>query len=151
MLRSYSKVLDQDKHKLAEAYQKLAKSFNYLDDYVAVNTHNGKDLVPTFNNLVMVNDLRSYELQQIDYRDRFSVFSSIGQDIDDDSTIVSKELSNIESISKYENKMKYIYSLDYNEEIMKNILGNLYDTSFSKYYWTISNIICYESKRWNMG
>ena len=138
LLRSYSKVLDQDKHKLAEAYQKLAKSFNYLDDYVAVNTHNGKDLVPTFNNLVMVNDLRSYELQQIDYRDRFSVFSSIGQDIDDDSTIVSKELSNIESISKYENKMKYIYSLDYNEEIMKNILGNLYDTSFSKYYWTIS-------------
>ena len=65
-------------------------------------------------------------------------FSSIGQDIDDDSTIVSKELSNIESISKYENKMKYIYFLDYNEEIMKNILGNLYDTSFSKYYWTIS-------------
>ena len=31
-------------HDLAEAYQKLAKTFHYKDNYVAVNEHAGSDL-----------------------------------------------------------------------------------------------------------
>ena len=75
LLRVYNNVAgDMDKHTLAEKYQKGAKSENYRDDYVAVNTHAGKDLLPAFNNLVFISERRAFDIQQIDYKDRFSVF-----------------------------------------------------------------------------
>lgn len=77
LLRSYDVVLNEDKHNLAETYQYVAKSKNYKDDYVAVNTHDGKDLVPVFNNLVMVSEFRSFEIQQIDYPDRFRIINNL--------------------------------------------------------------------------
>ena len=78
LLLAYSQVSDpQAKHVLTVNYQKVAKTFNYREDYVAVNAHGGKDLFPVFNNLVMVAELRAYEVQQIDYRDRFTVFNSL--------------------------------------------------------------------------
>ena len=79
LLRVYSGASFGDKHNLAEAYQKVAKAFNYRDDYIAVNTHGGGDLRPVFNNLVMINDMRSYEIQQVDYKDRFVVFNALGE------------------------------------------------------------------------
>ena len=78
LLLAYSQVSDpRAKHVLTINYQKVAKTFNYKEDYVAVNTHGGKDLFPVFNNLVMVAELRAFEVQQIDYRDRFTVFNSL--------------------------------------------------------------------------
>ena len=35
-------------------------------------------------------------------------------------------------------KMKYLYSLNMDEDVAKQVLDNIYDTSYSKYYWTIS-------------
>ena len=81
LLRVYSGASFGDKHNLAEAYQKVAKAFNYRDDYIAVNTHGGGDLRPVFNNLVMINDMRSYEIQQVDYKDRFRVFNALGEQV----------------------------------------------------------------------
>ena len=34
--------------------------------------------------------------------------------------------------------MKYLYSLNMEPDIAKQVLDNIYDTRFSKYYWTIS-------------
>ena len=137
LLRVYSGASNVDKHNLAISYQRLAKSFNYLDDYVAVNTHGGADLIPVFNNLVMINDMRSYEIQQTDYKDRFRVFNALGDKINF-SGVVFKILEEFDKQQFFTGKMKYLYSLKLDEDTAKQVLDNIYDTHFAKYYWTIS-------------
>jgi hypothetical protein len=79
LLSGYWEAKDSIKHDLAEKFQRDAKASYYKYDYVAVNTHAGKDLVPVFNNLMMVSEMRSFEVQQIDYKDRFSVFNAVNE------------------------------------------------------------------------
>jgi hypothetical protein len=132
----YQTAKDSAKHDLAEKYQKDAKVSNYKDDYVAVNEHDGLDIVPVFNNLMMISDMRSYEIQQIDYADRFRVFNNLGENIED-FCLFSKTINKIEELSLFTDKMKYIYSLDFGSDFMKLILDNLSDSSYAKYYYSI--------------
>ena len=67
---------DQMRNTLAKKYHDSALLGKYKNDYVAVNTNGG----PVFNNMVYISDLRAYEIQQIDYRDRF-VFCNISTNI----------------------------------------------------------------------
>ena len=137
LLNSYKDTRREAKHDLSISYQVVAKTLNYSKDYVAVNTHGGGDLIPVFNNLVMINDMRSYEIQQVDYKDRFRVFSALGNKVHK-SDIVQHILREFESKQYFTGKMKYLYSLNMEPDIAKQVLDNIYDTRFSKYYWTIS-------------
>ena len=136
LLLSYKLTTEEAKHDLAEAYQNLSKTFNYKNDYIAVNTHGGADLIPVFNNLVMINDMRSYEIQQVDYKDRFRVFNALGKNVEYNS-IIQQILETFNSLKGFTKKMKYLYSLNMTTEIAKQVLNNVYDTSYAKYYWTI--------------
>jgi hypothetical protein len=139
LLGAYSTCADTGKHTLAETYQYVAKAANYKDNYVAVNEHAGKDLLPVFNNLMMVSDMRCYEIQQIDYADRFRVFGSLNENLED-YVLLMQELQTIEwEITTFTDRMSYIYSLQdkYESNFMKLILDNLADPSFAKYYYTI--------------
>ena len=137
LLRVYDVALHEDRHNLAEAYQIVAKTMNYKDNYVAVNTHGGGDLIPVFNNLVMINDMRSYEIQQVDYKDRFRVFNALGEQVRQ-SNLIQKILQEFEEQQYFTGKMKYLYSIHMDEDVAKQVLDNIYDTRYSKYYWTIS-------------
>ena len=118
------------KHTYAEMCQREAKTSKYKLNYVAVNKHSGSDLKPIFNNLVMVSEMRAFEIQQVDYKDRFSVFSAI-----------SKEVSNIEdvnlcldtlyNITNLADRYKYFCSLE--ESMINSILPHLPE-SFTNYY-----------------
>ena len=78
LLQTYKNEKDSfAKHALAIEYKQAISSDNYKTDYVAVNEHAGKDAVPVFNNLVMVSEMRAFEIQQVDYKDRFSVFNTV--------------------------------------------------------------------------
>ena len=71
-------VLDKrQRHDLAVKYEKDAVNSAYKDDYVAVNRHSGSDLKPVFNNIMLVSEQRAFDIQQVDYRDRFTVFNAI--------------------------------------------------------------------------
>ena len=109
------------KHYLAENYQYVAKTKHYKDDYVAVNTHGGKDLIPTVNSLVMISEIRAFEIQQIDYKDRFNVFKSINNTVCDNPKI-KEFLDKFESLSLFPDKMKLLCELTINEDLMDNIL-----------------------------
>ena len=138
LLNAYSEVSDQNKHDLAEKYLRDAKTSNYKYDYIAVNEHAGKDLVPVFNNLMMVSDMRCYEIQQIDYSDRFRVFNNLSEHIGDDFEFFGMMLNEIENeITTFTERMKFIYSLQCSSDFMKLLLDNLADSSFAKYYYTI--------------
>ena len=139
LLTAYNSTPNEARHDLAETYQYVAKAANYKDNYVAVNEHAGKDLLPVFNNLMMVSDMRCYEIQQIDYADRFRVFGSLNENLED-YVLLMQELQEIEwVITTFTDRMSYIYSLQdkYNSDFMKLILDNLADPSFAKYYYTI--------------
>jgi hypothetical protein len=137
LLGAYKTCADSGKHDLAEKYQRDAKVSNYISDYVAVNEHNGNDIVPVFNNLMMVSDMRSYEIQQIDYSDRFRIFNNLSESIGDFNkfNLIMNEIEN--KLINFTDKMKYIYSLDLDSDFMKLILDNLSDSSYSKYYYSI--------------
>ena len=81
----------------------------------------------------MINDMRSYEIQQVDYKDRFRVFNALGEQIQG-VELVKKILQEFEEQQYFTGKMKYLYSINMDEDIAKQV----YDTRFAKYYWTIS-------------
>ena len=110
LLRSYSRSLEGDRHTLAEKYQRDARNSNYKSDYVAVNEHAGKDLVPVFNNLMLVAEKRTFEIQQIDYKDRFTIFNAFGGNTKFDyrRTKYDVDVSVFEAISKFPDKMRFL-------------------------------------------
>ena len=126
------------KHDLAENYQKVAKTYNYKDDFVAVNAHNGKDLKPTFNNLVMVSELRAFEIQQIDFADRFRTFNTINSTgkirVDESS---SNEVRNFmirfNFYTRYVQKMKFLCESKLPRHILEKILVQI-PLEYSTYY-----------------
>lgn len=83
---------------------------NYLNDYISINRHSGSSIIPVFNNLVMVSELRAFEIQQVDYKDRFSVFNSIITETNSQlmSDIVNEVLNSFDNFSMFTEKMKYL-------------------------------------------
>ena len=112
LLGVYNIAPQEAKHDLAEKYLESVQYSNYKSDYVAVNRHAGKDLVPVFNNLMMVSDMRCYEIQQIDYKDRFTIFNALGGNTKFDyrKTKYDVDVSVFEMINKFPDKMKFLES-----------------------------------------
>jgi len=110
LLEAFDTAPDKAKHVVAEKYEFGAKHNYYKDDYVAVNRHSGSDLKPVFNNLVLVSEIRTFEVQQIDYKDRFSVFNSLKEkDFDGGNPEnVDKEVAEFEAIGNVRDKLKYL-------------------------------------------
>ena len=114
LLRAYeTSETSSIRHDLAETYEKVAKTFNYKDDYVSVNKHSGSDLKPVFNNLMLISEERAYEVQQIDYKNRFTVFNAL------DGIQTDKEYSGeleyfvkeFNSYTTFVDRMKYLCRL----------------------------------------
>ena len=136
LLSAYNQVAAENQGDLSEAYQKLAKTFNYKDDFVAVNEKkigDTKILTPVFNNLVMVSEMRAYEIQQVDYSDRFTVFNELGKvgGVDD--------IEELEKFFKeYKEQKGRIYKLKYLCEYCErvgntSILQHIEEKRFSDY------------------
>ena len=140
LLRSYSTSLDEDKLTLAERYQTLAKTQNYKDDYVAVNEYQGGVLIPVLNNLVLVNEIRAFQIQQYDYADRCSVFSTVHNKLTPDDISNQKV---VEFLRIYKNlktiydKLKMLCEYGLSEVEIDIVLGQLNDSDEVKSYYTI--------------
>ena len=140
LLRSYSTSLDEDKLTLAERYQTLAKTQNYKDDYVAVNEYQGGVLIPVLNNLVLVNEIRAFRIQQYDYADRCSVFSTVHNKLTPDDISNQKV---VEFLRIYKNlktiydKLKMLCEYGLSEVEIDIVLGQLNDSDEVKSYYTI--------------
>ena len=102
LLKAFSLLPDDDKDALAEKYEIDAKNSNYKRDYVAVNHHNSSNRLPIFNNLMRVAELRTFEIQEYDYKDRFAVFSKLNDKY--------KTISNNDSIDQILSQFRYSYT-----------------------------------------
>lgn len=113
LLSSYDQVAAENKGDLSEAYETIATLEHYKKNYVAVNKvfiAGGVKLVPVFNNLVKVSELRAYEMQQTDYANRFTVFSMIKRigTADIDNEVVEEFLNRYEGIKSKKDKLKFL-------------------------------------------
>lgn len=142
LLRSFNSTLDEDKYSLASTYQENTKAYNYKSNYVAVNkikTLQGIILQPVENELVKVNELRAFKIQQIDYADRFAVFSTIHNQLTPDD-ITNQEISKFMKI--YDSKTTILEKLrllcEYrglSNEAINIILGQISDSDEIKSYY----------------
>ena len=89
-----------------------------------------EELVEVLNNLFLTfSDIDSY------FR---SNYPSINFDIPEKlSKKARKILQDFENQQFFSGKMKYLYSLNMEPYLAKQVLDNIYDTRFAKYYWTI--------------
>jgi len=110
LLLAYNSVADDSKDSIAEEYENLAKAYNYSSNYVAVNRHAGSNKVPVLNNLMMVAELRTFEIQKYDYRDRFTVFNALDQyNCSANKDRLERAVSEFENkYTTFVDKMKYI-------------------------------------------
>jgi hypothetical protein len=143
LLRTYNIAISiKDKFALAKKYQKDAKASNYKDDYVAVNkihTSEGNIILkPVPNNLVLVNEIRAFKIQQIDYKDRFTVFSTVHNMLTRDD-IVNQEVSNFlkvyTSLTTMYDKLKLICEYGLSEDAIDIVLGQISDSDEVKSYY----------------
>ena len=139
LLLSYTSTPDVAKYDLADSFQKLAKSYNYKDDYVAVDKHNESNLLPVFNKLVMISEKRAFEIQQVDYKDRFTVFNSIEKNNliqDNASNKIHDFLTDFTDKKLFREKMGMLctYPLTDNE---RGIVLDQIPLTYKKYYETL--------------
>ena len=128
LLLAFNSTPDNAKLTLAEKYQKDAKMSNYKDDYVSVNEHSKSTLIPVFNNLVLVNEIRAFRIQQYDYKDRFTVFSSV-HSVLDTNDIINREVSNFlyqyERLGTYFEKARLLCESDLSKEVIDLVLAQI--------------------------
>ena len=150
LLSAYDTAISNKvKHDLAEKYQRGAKSENYKNDYIAVNTHDGKSLLPVLNNLVMVSEIRAFQIQQVDYKDRFTVFRTLDQELDYESSNskVVDFIREFDSITQFPDKMKLLCTSDFSEYEISEVL-ELLPILYKNYYLTLGKskikALCYK-------
>lgn len=139
LLRSFDSAPDDAKFDLAEKYQKDAKASNYKDDYIAVNEHQGGTLIPVLNNLVLVNEIRAFRIQQIDYKDRFTVFSTIHNSLSSDDIInqrVSEFLEQYQKLGTFKAKLRYLCEFGFNDNVISIVLDQIGEHDNIKSYYT---------------
>ena len=89
-----------------------------------------EELVEILNNLFLTSsDIDSY------FKSNYpGINFNISKTI---SKKAQKILQEFENQKFFTGKMKYLYSLHMDEDIAKQVLDNIYDTHYAKYYWTI--------------
>ena len=127
LLKAYDNTNGSNlQHLIARKYESAAKIENYKNDFVAVNHHAGADLLPVLNKLVMVAEMRTYEIQQIDFRDRAATFSAIE---DSDYVIlkdtVDRKIDEFNSYPTFVEKMKCVCTTGFNEKEQEYFLNQI--------------------------
>ena len=144
LLNVYNDTKDNSsRYTLAKTYQTLAVTQNYKDNYVAVNkihTLEGNIILkPVINNLVLVNEIRAFKVQQIDYKDRFSVFSTVHNTLTPDD-IVNQEVSGFlkvyTGLNTIHDKLKLLCEYGLSESAIQIVLGQINDSDEIKSYYT---------------
>ena len=147
LLRTFEGAKPEDKFDLAVKYLKDAKASHYKDDYVAVtevrNWTTGQivELNPVFNNLMLVSEMRAFDVQQVDYKDRFTVFSAVDQEGIEGATQRACEMAiEFNGVRDSSKKLRMLVELNSLEGVTKRDISSfleLIPPKFKEYYTII--------------
>ena len=138
LLLAFNSTPDNAKLTLAKTYQENTQSYNYKNNYIAVNEHQGGTLIPVLNNLVLVNEIRAFRIQQIDYKDRFTVFSTIHNTLSSDDIInqkVSEFLGEYQKLGTFKSKLKMLCEYGFNDQVIGVVLDQIGEHDNIKSYY----------------
>ena len=138
LLLAFNSTPDNAKLTLAKTYQENTQSYNYKNNYIAVDEHQGGTLIPVLNNLVLVNEIRAFRIQQIDYKDRFTVFSTIHNTLSSDDIInqkVSEFLGEYQKLGTFRSKLKYLCEYGFNDQVIGVVLDQIGEHDNIKSYY----------------
>lgn len=134
LLRAFSSADPDAKLGLINTYRRDAISSNYRYNYVSVNS-NYSSPIPVFNNLVYISEQRAFDIQQVDYKDRFTVFSTLktssGIKFDKVSEFIDEMRDTGVSLSSRFKKL--CESEDFTEE-EKRIIAQQVSEKFDRFY-----------------
>ncbi len=137
LLTVFDESRDVLKGDLSERYQDIAKLMNYKKDFVAVNkikVDGETKLVPVFNNLVMVAEMRAYEIQQVDYANRFTVFNELGNiSTVEDKGVLEDFFKEYEQVKGREKKLQFICDYYFAGNSIRNIVDLVTEKRFKEY------------------
>ena len=146
----YLKLYDMSSQELGEEEKFIdlidinIKALRYSKDYASIDSHSGKSPKLAFNNIVLVSDMRAFEVQQIDYANRFTVFSELDQQnfsVTLNNDKVRNLLSDYQKLTVFEDRMKFLYEvLEKNkgdEELSKSLVES-FPTEFRSYFNVLS-------------
>lgn len=138
LLSVFDKGNSKEQEVLSEKFQDSAKTWNYKKDYVAVNPVKNPDgsikLVPVINNLVKVAELRAFEMQQVDYANRFTVFNELGKVSNIGTAEMYTEFfKEYESMKDRRKRLKYVCEYYFNGGELEPLLDLLPDKRFKEY------------------
>ena len=138
LLGVFDKSDPSEQEDLSEVFQENARYGHYKRNYVSVNQVKNPDgsirLVPVLNKLVRVAELRSYEMQQVDYANRFTVFNELGKV----SNIGVAEkyaefFKEYEAVKNREHRLRYVCEYYFNGGDISQILDLLPEKRFKEY------------------
>ena len=140
LLKSHSEA--SEKRDLADVFKKNAETFNYRDEYVAVNTHLGNVLVPCFNKLVLLAEQRAFDIQQIDYKDRFSVFNTLkNTNFIRQGERINAFLEKFNSLTQFSHKLKLLCETEFLDNEIALVLDQI-PVTYKSYYNVLGPLKC---------
>ena len=137
LLSVFDKGNSKEQAALSVKYQVGAKATNYKTDFVAVNRvkiDGDTKLIPVFNNLVMVAEMRAYEIQQVDYANRFTVFNELGNiSTVEDKGVLEDFFKEYEQVKGREKKLQFICDYYFAGNSIRNIIDLVTEKRFKEY------------------
>ena len=153
LLSAYCDAKPGARNDLAETFEQNIEHYHFKFNYVAVNTHAGSSKIAVENKLVQIAEERAYDIQQIDYASRFSVFSTIKESLRLDT--INEIRSDGESVEKFLNiykncdrscdRLKVICEFKFsNRQDQREALLNYVPLSYRNYYYGLGPEKCKE-------
>ena len=136
------KKLKKKKRKLKTFLETNAKDYNYRNNYVAVDEiyDNNGDIIgyiPKINSLVKISDSRAFDIQQIDYADRFSVFNTVGNtfDLREQVIDINNFLDEYNKLLTLKDKLKFFCEAPLSDKQRQTLIDNqLNGSAIARYY-----------------
>ena len=140
---------EKQRVELSRIYLNSIKYAHYKDDYISVNRLEIVDpitgkkeikLIPIINNLIFISEKRAFDIQQIDYADRFSVFTTITynnqQNLSTDIEFQVVEFFRVyDKLTKISDKLRLLCETCLSNESRVIILNQIPDTDKVKYFY----------------
>lgn len=136
MLIAYNSTPPANRQHLAKVYEKCIAAYKYKDDYIAIERGSNGELVPVLNRLVMVAEQRAFDIQQVDYKDRFTVFNTVRDaniNASKDTLKIMEYLGEFDRLAVFNKRLKFLCELDVTEEVRMVILHQV-PSRFRRYY-----------------
>jgi hypothetical protein len=116
---------------------KISRVKFYKGDYVSVDYDQNKDPKLVFNNMVKLAERRAFEIQQIDFADRFSMFDSIDNELGltDEYKRIKEAIKIYDNLKTFYEKLKFICKV-YETDLLayEKLLEQITDKNFREYF-----------------